>query len=89
MSKKINPRNKPASEEDVKRAWNNGINEGVTNAMAIMLTVLLDKFDGAPYIREVWSEVCKLSEEVGERRVSVPDLIRTLSEEYEIEVKRN
>lgn len=86
--KKVNPRKRPASEADVIRAWERGVNDGVTNAIAIVLTVLVDKFDGAPYIRDVWREVQKLSEEVGERRVSVTDLRRVLLEEYEIEVAK-
>lgn len=86
--KKVNPRKRPASEADVKRAWEQGVNDGVTNAMAIVLTVLVDKFNGAEYIRDVWREVQKLSEEVGERRVSVTDLRRVLLDEYEIEVAK-
>ena len=53
-------------------------------ASAIFLTVLCDKFNGGDYIREVWDEITKLAEEVGERRVSVTDLERTLYEEYSI-----
>ena len=85
---KVNPRKRPATQEDVKRAWESGLNDGVTEAMTILLTVLVDKFDGAEYIRDVWREVQKLSEEVGERRVNVTDLRRVLLDEYEIEVKR-
>ena len=79
---------RPATQEDVNRAWERGLNDGVTEAMTILLTVLVDKFDGSPYIRDVWREVQKLSEEVGERRVNVTDLRRVLLDEYEIEVKR-
>ena len=86
--KKVNPRKRPASQADVKRAWEDGVNDGVTNATAILLTVLVDKFNGADYIRDVWREVQKLSEEVGEHRVNVNDLRRVLLEEYEIEVAR-
>jgi len=85
---KVNPRNKPASQEDVKRAWNKGVNDGVTEAMSILLTVLVDKFNGAEYIRDVWREVQKLSEEVGEKRVSTTDLRLVLLEEYGIEVAK-
>lgn len=85
---KINPRKRPASQADVNRAWEQGVNDGVTNATVIILSVLVDKFNGGDHIRDVWREVQKLSEEVGERRVSVTDLRRTLLEEYEIEVPR-
>ena len=85
---KINPRRRPATEADVNRAWEQGVNDGVTEATTIILTVLVDKFNGGEYIREVWREVQKLSEEVGERRVSTTDLRRVLMDDYEIEVPK-
>ena len=83
---KTNPRRKPATRADVDRAWEDGIVAGVSNACAIFLTVLLDKFDGADHIGDVWAEINKLSEEVKERRVSLADLRHVLREEYGIEV---
>lgn len=84
--RKINPRRTPATGADVKKAWERGVLDGVSNASAIFLTVLVDKFGGADYIRDVWLEINKLSAEVAEKRVSVPDLRRVLLEEYGIEV---
>jgi len=60
--------------------------DGVSNATAIFMTVLVDKFNGAAYVRDVWGEINKLSEEVAEKRVSCADLRRVLLEEYGIEV---
>lgn len=82
--KKTNPRRIPRSQEDVDRAWEKGVNDGVGNASAIFLTVLVDKFGGADHVREVWLEINKLSEEVAEQRVSIADLRYTLLEEYGI-----
>ena len=81
---KKNPRSRPATQADVKKAWEKGVLDGVGNASAIFLTVLVDKFGGADHIKDVWLEINKLSEEVKERRVSVADLRRVLSEEYNI-----
>lgn len=81
---KKNPRTRPATQADVKKAWEKGVLDGVGNASAIFLTVLVDKFGGADHIKDVWLEINKLSEEVKERRVSVADLRRVLSEEYNI-----
>lgn len=81
---KTNPRKKPASQEDVRRAQTKAVNDAVRMTSAIFLTVLCDKFGGADYIPDVWREVSKLSEEIKEKRVSVPDLIRMLDEEYNI-----
>lgn len=81
---KKNPRTRPATQADVKRAWEKGVLDGVGNASAIFLTVLVDKFGGADHVKDVWLEINKLSEEVKERRVSVADLRRVLNEEYNI-----
>ena len=82
--KKTNPRRRPATEADVKRARDEAVKEAVHLASAIFLTVLVDKFDGADWIQQVWEEVNKLSEEVIEKRVSVADLVHVLKEEYNI-----
>ncbi len=81
---KKNPRTIPKTQADVDKAFSRGVNAGVRNASAIFLTVLCDKFDGGDYIREVWTEIQKLAEEVAERRVSVTDLERVLDDEYGI-----
>ena len=84
--KKTNPRKRPCTEADVKRARSEGINEAVRLSTAIILTVLVDKFNGADYIPEIWDAVNKLAEEVKEGRVSVADLVYVLRTEYQIEV---
>ncbi len=86
MPKKTNPRKVPRSQEDCDRAWQKGVIDGVSNACAIFLTVLLDKFGGEDHIQEVWREINKLSEEVREKRVSVSDLRRVLADEYGVYV---
>ena len=84
--KKKSPQSLPATQADVRRARSKGIDDGVTMACVIILTVLVDKFDGGPYIPDVWREINKLSEEIKEKRVSVADLRAVLREEYGIEV---
>ena len=84
--KKKNPRKRPLTMADLKRAKKEVFANAAGYAMAIMLTVLVDKFNGAEYIADVWREVNKLSEEVAEGRVSVPDLKNTLKEEYGIKI---
>ena len=83
---KVNPRRKPATEADVRKAWEDGVLQGCTNACAMFLTVLVDKFGAEDHIADVWKEINKLSEEVAERRVSIRDLRKVLLEEYGIEV---
>lgn len=86
MPNKNNPRRRPATEADVIKAWERGVPSGVSNASAIFLMVLVDKFNGEEMVADVWREIVKLSEEVKERRVSVADLRNTLREEYGVEV---
>lgn len=82
---KTNPRRQPATQEDVDRAWKDGMLKGIDNAIIIFLTVLVDKFNGADHIADVWQEINKLSEEIKEGRVSFADLKTVLKEEYGIE----
>jgi hypothetical protein len=82
--KKVNPRRKPASEADVRRAREEAVKQAVQMASAIILTVLVDKFDAKEEIPTIWSEVNKLSEEIKEGRVSVADLTHVLKTEYDI-----
>lgn len=84
--KKKSPQSLPATQADVRRARSKGIDDGVTMACVIILSVLSDKFDFADRIADLWKEVNKLSEEVKESRVSVSDLRHMLSKEYGIEV---
>ena len=83
---KVNPRKIPRTQADCDRAWERGVLYGVSNATAMFLTVIVDKFDGADHVNAVWNEINKLSTEVKERRVSVADLKNTLKEEYQIYV---
>lgn len=67
---------------EIRKAEDKAREEGVSLAMALMLTVLLDKFNGEDYIQDIWHEVEKLSEEVKEGRVNLADLRTVLRKEY-------
>lgn len=82
---KTNPRRQPATQADVDKAWDRGVIAGVNNAVVIFLSVLVDKFNGADHIADVWQEINKLSEEIKEGRVSFADLKTVLKEEYGID----
>ena len=85
--KKINPNRKPVTQADVDRAYRKGCDEGCNLAMAIFLTVLCDKFNGADWIPDIWNESNKLSMEIKEHRINLFDLVNVLEEEYGIEIK--
>lgn len=84
--KKINPRKIPRTQADVDAAWEKGVMDGVHNASAMFMNVLLDKFNGQEHIADVWREITKLSEEVKEGRVKIPDICYMLKTEYDIEL---
>ena len=86
MAKKVNPRKVPRTQADVDAAWEKGVVDGVSYASAMFMNVLLDKFNARDYVRDIWHEMEKLSEEVKEGRVSVPDIKRMLKEEYDVEL---
>ena len=81
---KLNPRKRPASEADIRRAEAKAVDQAVTMVSAIFLTVIVDKFDGRDWVPEIWKEVEKLSAEIKEGRISVGDLKHVLKEEYDI-----
>lgn len=69
---------------EIRKAEDKAREEGLSLAMALMLTVLLDKFNAEDHIQDVWHEVEKLSEEVKEGRVNLSDLRNVLRKEYQI-----
>ena len=87
--KKVNPRRRPASEADVKRARDNAANEAIHLSIAIFLTVLKDKFDfDNESIKRAWCEMDKLSEEVAEKRINIHDMVTVLRDEYDIDLMK-
>lgn len=82
--KKVNPRKVPRTQADVDAAWEKGVLDGVHYASAMFMNVLLDKFNARDHIKDVWKEIEKLSEEVKEGRVKIPDIVYMLKIEYDI-----
>ena len=83
---KPNPRRVPRTQADVDRAYTDGVKDGSHIASVIMMSALLDKFDFGDRISEVWKAFEKLSLEVMERRVTVPELRMVLREEYDLDI---
>ena len=79
------PRPGPTETERlIRRAKKEATDEAVRLTVTLMLTVLLDKFNGQEHIREVYEAWNKLAEEVLEGRVKLHELRQVLKEEYEI-----
>ena len=88
--KKINPRRRPATMADVKRAKQDALGSSVTVVMAVVFTVLHDKEGyGKHRLRRVLDEVYSLLESLSGRHVSVNDLLKTLEEETGVNLMRD
>ena len=85
-STKPNPRSIPRTQADVDRAFYKGQDQGIKLAIVIFLSVILDKFNGQDYIKEIWDACNKLSEEISEGRVNLRDLMDVIRDEYSIEL---
>lgn len=87
MGTKINPRNKPATYADIKRAEERGLIFGLRMAKGLVFTALLDKMGwGKDELRKLWQHTTDLSTSVKEGYISMTDLYRVLREEYEIDI---
>ena len=85
--KKTNPRRRPATQADVKRAKREAQNEALSLSMVIFLTVMKDK-EGATNedLYRIWKEIEDLSDSVAQGYVDLWDLRTVLREEYNIHV---
>lgn len=81
---KINPRRKPATQEDVNRAWGEGCIEGIRCMEAIVLNCLCDKYADQVDVGQFWDDLNKLSESYAEGRFTMADIRNMLKEEYKI-----
>lgn len=82
MKRKVNPRRRPATEADVRKAKDAAVSEAIDAAWAIFFTVLRDK-EGMEndQLRRIWDYVNDLSDSIAQGYVSVADLMETLREE--------
>lgn len=87
MKKRTNPRRKPATMADVKRAKRDALHEAVGYAMTVLFTVLLDKHGATQQeLQQYWAEVEQLSDSIERGYVNLADLKRVLLEEYDIQI---
>lgn len=72
---------------DLERAKKAATDEAISLAIALFLTVMVDKFGyDADKLKAVWDEVNKLSQGVSKGYVNLQDLRRVLIDEYGIEI---
>lgn len=72
---------------DLERAKKTATDEAISLAIALFLTVMVDKFGyDADKLKAVWDEVNNLSQSVSKGYVNLQDLRRVLIDEYGIEI---
>lgn len=87
-NKKVNPRRRPATAADVRRAQNRAYSDAVTYCWAIFFSVLRDKEGwGRVRLRRLWEEVEALSQSIADGYVSAEDLRETMEAEAGIALK--
>lgn len=87
MPRKTNPRRRPLTEAELRRGVHEATRRAFRQSTAITFTVLLDKFGWTgEQLQEMWTYINALCDEIGERRVSISDLMRVLKDEYNIRI---
>lgn len=87
MSKKINPRRRPATQADIKKAKNEATDNAIKRVLCMFLYVLVDKH-GAPKedIQELAKELNYMADSIRKGYVTWKDIEHVLLEEYELEI---
>ena len=82
MKKKVNPRRRPATQADVRKAKKEAQTLAIDACWAILFSAMRDKEGyGQKRLRRLWDEVNYLSESVSAGRVNIRDLAETLRDE--------
>ena len=85
MPKKTNPRKRPCSEADVKKAKAEATNDALKRAFYIFLYVLLDKFSfSEEQLSRASQYINRTAEEVSEGRIKWQEIMHVLRDEYHI-----
>lgn len=86
MSTKINPKKKPRSEYDVRKAYDKGKEVGLNGALIIMLYTLKDKFGADDLQLQEFSAAFNYTVDGIEKGyVTVKDLQSVCKDEYGVE----
>jgi hypothetical protein len=88
---KVNPRNRPKSEADVKRAHERGREEGINGALTIFLYTMMDKFGADDAQLKEFADAFSYTVDSIERGyITEADLRKVVRDEYHttIETKK-
>lgn len=85
--RKTNPRRRPATQADIKKAKNEAADNAMKRVLCMFLYVLVDKH-GAPKedIQEFAKELNYMADSIRKGYVTWKDIEHVLLEEYELEI---
>lgn len=87
MSKKINPRRRPVTEADIKRAKDKATDEAMRRVLYMVLYVLVDKHEAThEEIAQLAGEVNYVADSIRQGYIRWPDIMRVLEDEYDVEL---
>ena len=87
MATKVNPRKKPATAADLKKAADVGFNNGICGALTIMLYTLKDKFGTTDEELKEFADAFNYTlDSINKGYVKLKDLQKVISEEYGIDI---
>lgn len=85
---KTNPRKKPCTEADVKRAKREATDEALRLALYIALYVMLDKFGfSEEQLARAAQHFNRTAQEISEGRIRWQDIMYVLKDEYNVELE--
>lgn len=88
QKKRVNPRRRPASQADVKKAKEEAICKAIVLAKALTFTALLDEGIIKPEdVKRGWDKTRYLADSVNQGHVSIRDMYNTLIEDYGVDLE--
>ena len=85
MSKKINPRRKPATQADVDRAKRQAADEAMSKILYLILYVLIDKHDAPKEdLLRFAAEINYAADSIAKGYVTWKDIERVVRVEYDV-----
>ena len=86
-NKRVNPRRRPATMADVKRAADRASDDASAQALGVFLWVLGDKHGlGAEEMQKLYAEIQYACDSISEGLITVPEILQVLKEEYGVHV---
>lgn len=85
MKRKVNPKKKPATEADVKRAYNDGCYDGGHVVFAcFMLSIKDAELADNDTLIKIWEHTQMLMEQLRDKEIKLKEIDEVLADEYNV-----